>query len=244
MTEASPHRDQIILLTGATGGLGRPLALALAKRGATLVLLDRSVPKLESLYDEIIAEGGPQPALYPMDLAGANEQDYIDLANALGEQLGALDHLIHLAAELKSLTPIALQDASTWFRLMQVNLHAPWLLNRALITLLKERGEGADASILFTLDGAARTAYWAGYGVSKAGLEGLFRITAAELEDSGVRVNAVDPGRMRTALRALAYPAENRDALPTAESVIPAYLTLLSPKGGDGQLVRVAESSR
>lgn len=225
--------SRIVLITGAGSGLGRACALACAGQGATVVLLGRNIPDLEAVYDAIETQGGPQPAIYPMNLEGATLKDYDDLAVTLQDTFGRLDGLIHNAAELGTLTPLAQYDPETWARVLHVNLTAPFLLTQTLLPLLRT---SSRASIICTSDRAGREAraYWGAYGVSKWGLEGFMGMLAEELAHTGtIRVNSVDPGPCRTRLREKAYPAENRDAIPYPDAVTPLFIDLLAPDGPD-----------
>lgn len=233
MPEYTPPPDllsgRIILITGAGDGIGRAAALACAAHGATVVLLGRTIRKLEETYDQIERAGHPQAAIYPMNLEGATPKDYDDLAATLDTEFGRLDGLLHNAALLGALSPIVHQDVELWFKVMQVNLNAPFLLTRACLGLLMK---SPDASVLFTSDSVGRQgrAYWGAYGVSKFGIEGLSQILAQEMEtNTTVRVNTINPGPTRTRLRTNAYPGENALTLPTPESLMPAYLYLLGP---------------
>ncbi|NIP72205.1 MAG: SDR family oxidoreductase, partial [Gammaproteobacteria bacterium] len=170
--------------------------------------------------------GHPQPAIYPLNLEGAAPKDYEEMGVTLQEQFGRLDGLLHNAAFLGSLTPIEHYDVELWYRVLQVNLTGPFMLTRACLGLLKR---SSDASVVFTSDEAAR-AYWGAYGVSKHAIDGLMRILADELEaNTAVRVNGLDPGPVRTALRRSAYPAEDPGGLPDPEAVVDAYLYLMGP---------------
>lgn len=218
---------QVILITGAAHGIGRALAIAAAGHGATVVLLDKDVKRLEQTYDAIEADGGPQPAIYPFNLEGAGPDDYQQLAQTLEENFGALHGLVHNAAALGKPAPVELYDVEIWHRTLQTNLNAPFMLTRACLPLLRQADE---ASIVFLSDETGRRgkAYWGAYGVAKAGLEGFMRILSAELEGtSRVRVNSIDPGPVRTSLRRNAYPAEDAAALLPPERVTPALLYLL-----------------
>ena len=228
---------RILLITGAADGIGRALARRCAGLGATVILLDKNVRGLESLYDEIVADGSPEPAIYPMDLKGAAPADYAALAGTVDNEFGRLDGLVHNAAMLGTLTPLAYHDDELWFEILQTNLNAPYLLTRNCLDLL---GRSDDASVLFLGDSVGRhgKAYWGAYGVAKAGIENLSQTLADELEDNTkIRVNSYDPGAVRTALRLIAYPAENRDALARPEDVIAPCLYLLGPdsRGITGQ---------
>lgn len=228
-----------ILVTGASGGLGKPLALACAARGATVVLHGRVVRKLEALYDEIVAAGHPQPTILPLDLAHAARADYDTVAGALRAQLGRLDGLVHTAAHLGSLGPIEHQSPETWKTVFEVNVTSAVALTRAALPLL---AAAPDASIVFTLDtrGVAPRAFWGAYAASKAALAALAATLADEWETRpSLRVNAVVPGPMHSPLRARSHPGEDKVALPGPEALVPLYLYLLGaqPKAESGVLV-------
>jgi NAD(P)-dependent dehydrogenase (short-subunit alcohol dehydrogenase family) len=220
--------DRIILLTGAANGIGRALADALAAHGAMLVMLDKDVHGLELAYDDIVAAGHPEPALYPMDLAGAGPEDYTSLAATLDSEYGRLDGIIHNAAELGALIPISNFETELWFRTLQTDLNAPCLLTMACLGLLNA---SPDASIIFTSDSVGRhgKAYWGAYGVAKAGLECFMQILADELEtNTPVRANSIDPGPVLTGLRRIAYPGEDREHLNMPADVVKPFLFLAS----------------
>ncbi len=220
---------RVVLVTGAGAGIGAAAARALAAHGATLVLLDLNVRQLESVYDDIEKAGHPQPAIYPMNLEGATEKDYLDLAETLEREFGRLDGLLHNAAMLGALIPLAHYETELWYRVLQVNLNAPFLLTRSCLGLLMKSD---DASVLFCSDAVGRQgrAYWGAYGVSKAGIENLMQTLADELEaNTSVRVNSFDPGPVATALRSLAYPGENPARLPQPEDVVRPILYLMGP---------------
>lgn len=228
---------RVILVSGATGGLGRAAALALAGHGATVVLLGRTLKKLERVYDEIEARHLPKPAMLVADLARAGPAEYDTVAQTIGQEFGRLDGLLHSAAELGTLTPLELYDPATWQRVLTVNLTAPFLLTRACLPLLKR---APDASVVFTSADVGRKgrAYWGAYAVAAFGIEGMAQVLADELSaNTAVRVNTLDPGPARTNLRAAAYPGENRQALPPPEALMATYLYLLGPdsRGVTGQ---------
>jgi NAD(P)-dependent dehydrogenase (short-subunit alcohol dehydrogenase family) len=217
--------DKVILISGATGGFGKAVSMALARHGATVVLLARSLRRVEALYDEIEQAGYPTPAIYPMNLEGANEQDYAELATNLETQLGRLDGMVHCAAMLGTPTLFAQSDADTWYQVHQVNLHAPYLLTRACLTLL---GQSARASLVFMTDDKTG-AYWDAYQVSKQGLAAMARLLAREYEGSPLRVNCYQPGKTRTALQLRAFPAaDENDRLPLPVDHADAFLYLMS----------------
>ena len=201
-------RNRVVLVTGATGGLGRATSLAAAAAGATVVLLGRKVRALEALYDEIERQGGRQPAVYPMDLAGATPRDYADLAASIERECGRLDGIVHAAAHFDGLQPFDQQKPEEWTRTQQVNLTAPFQLTQACMTLLREAD---DAAIVFVLDDPMRMgkAFWGGYGVAKHAVAGLASIVHEETERSRVRTHALLPGPMRTVLRRAAYYGED-----------------------------------
>jgi NAD(P)-dependent dehydrogenase (short-subunit alcohol dehydrogenase family) len=221
---------RVILVTGASGGLGKPLAIACAARGATLVLHGRVVRKLESLYDEIVAAGHPQPTILPLDLATASADDFGNVAGAVRSQLGRLDGLVHTAAALGSLGPVEHQSFDAWQKVLRVNVAAAMALTRSLLPLLSA---APDAEVIFTLDarGEDPRAYWGAYGAAKAGLSALVTILADEWEDrANLRIDAVVPGPMRSPLRALTHPGEDRSTLPLPDDLVPLYLHLLGAR--------------
>jgi NAD(P)-dependent dehydrogenase (short-subunit alcohol dehydrogenase family) len=217
---------RVILITGATGALGSVAAKACAKAGATVILLGRHIQKLEKLYDAIVSQGGQTPAIYPLDLAGASEQDYADLADTLRQETGGLHGLMHCAAELGHLLPLSEVDGNRWQRLLQVNLTAPFLLTRAVGKLLIESG---NASVVFVGDSAVGNgkAFWGAYGVAKLGLTGYAHMLHSESESFGLRAHVFTPGPMRSPIRLRAYPGEHPDSLPTPEIHAEPILKLL-----------------
>jgi len=221
--------ERVILVTGAGDGIGKAVSLACAVHGATVILLGRTVHKLESVYDDIVTAGGPKPAIYPMDLEGAVPEDHRQLAQRVDAELGRLDGLLHNAGLLGTLTPLEHYDTLEWLRVMQVNVNAPFLLSQACLPLLKR---APDASLLFTSSGVGRRgrAYWGAYSVSKFAVEGMMQVLADELDENArVRVNSINPGQVRTRMRAAAYPAENPDDLLMPQDIVHAYLYLLGP---------------
>lgn len=223
--------SRVVLISGAHGGLGAAAARACAQAGATVVLLGRKVPKLNRVYDAV-AQVGSEPLIYPLDMEGASPDDYAELADRLHSELGRLDGLLHCAAEFRGLTPLEHTDPAAFARAIHVNLTAPWWLSQACLPLLKQ---SSDAALVFTLDDAARVsqAYWGGYGVAQHGLAALVGMLHAELANSPVRVSALQPGPMRTPLRAKAY-ADDED-LQTREPAdyADACVTLLSSAGSE-----------
>lgn len=239
MKDYSPRPDllagRVILVTGASSGLGRAASLAFARHGATVALLARNEAKLEAVYDEILAAGGPEPAMFPYDLAAADDRSLDTLAGTLGHHLKRLDGVLHSAHQFTSLTPIALQTLEQWQTLMRVNLIAPFALTRACLPLLKQ---APDASVIFTGEthGHQPAAYWGGYAVAKSGLETLTRIWSDELAgEANLRFNTLIPGQVATTLRAKTHPGLDPASLLRPEDLMPWYLYLM---GEDSRSVR------
>ncbi len=229
--EAGVLRDRVILINGAQGGLGSAAAQACTRAGAMVVLLGRRPPKLNRVYDAC-AKLGPEPLLYPLDLEGAAPDDYAEMADRIHRELGRLDGVLHCAAEFRGLTPLEHTDPANFARAVHVNLTAPWWLSQACLPLLKQ---SPDAALVFALDDRSRVgqAYWGGYGLAQHGLAAMVGMLHAELANSSVRVSALQPGPMRTSLRAKAYAEDEdlqaRDPADYAE----ACVTLLSPAGAE-----------
>lgn len=239
-------QDRVILITGAAGGLGSSIAKSASKLGCELVLLDKNERGLNSLHDEIADDTGVQPGLYPLDLAGANMDDYETLADTVSDTFGKLHGIVHCAATLGQVTPALQIDIKHWLNTFTVNLHGPVMLTVALLPLLTKSG---DASVTFTLD-KKQSAYWGAYGASKSAIETWVNSLADELDglrdDNGkmpVRCNAIDPGRMRTTLRSSAFPGEIPAEVPTPDTKVNAYLCLLDQVSADvnGQVLALAE---
>ena len=221
-------QDRVILITGAGDGIGRAVALAAASHGATVVLLGKTVSKLEAVYDQIDAMGAPQAAIYPLHLEGATPADYDQLALTLQENFGRLDGLLHNAALLPYLSRLKDHEADDWMKIMQVNLNGPFLLTQSCYDLL---AASTDASLVFTSDnyGVQAKPFWGAYGISKAAVEFLARTWAAEVEHTTLRVNLIDPGPTLTALRKRVFPGEDNRNLKSPESLVQMYLWLLGP---------------
>ena len=228
---------RVILITGASDGIGRALALKTASLGAQVILHGRNVQRLEAVYDRIQAmDGTSRPSIAELDLASADTRAYQALAGSIFEEFGRLDGLVHNAGILGKRLSIEQYDATDWQQVMHVNLTAPFVLTQALFSALKRSG---DASVVFTSSSVGRVGkpFWGAYSVSKFGTEGLSQILAAENEHTTLRFNCINPGPVRTKMRLEAYPAEDQDLLRTAEQVLPAYLYLLGSesKGVTGQ---------
>ncbi len=228
-----PPRDllagRVILVTGAGQGLGRAVALACAAHGATVALHGRRQDKLERVYDAIVAAGGPEPAMIPLDLATAGEPEYEAMAQLLHRELGSLAGIAHCASHFVPLSPLANQPIETWTTMLRVNLVAPFALTRACLPLL---ADDARSSVVFTGEthGAHPKAYWGAFAVSKAGLSTLAAIWGDELEHAGhPRMNVLVPGPIASPQRARSHPAEDRASLRTPQAAAAAFLYLLGP---------------
>lgn len=237
MADYKPTLDllagRVVLVTGAAEGIGRAVASACALHGASVLLCDKEQNELEPLYDRIDAAGGPEPAILPLDLEHVDEKGLQGTADLIGRELGRLDGLAHCAAFTPFLSRIDDYDAAEWDRVLRINLTAPFLLTQACLPLLRVAG---DASVVFTADRVGRKgmAYWGAFCAAKFGVEGLMQTLADETRDStNIRVNSIDPGVVRTALRARLYPGEDPAGLPGPETVAGKYLYLLGPDARD-----------
>ena len=211
--------ERVVLVTGASSGLGRALAIECARAGATVILSGRNGNKLERVYDEIEALGAPQPAIAMLDLSTATAVDYDSLAHIIGTEFGKLDGLVHAAGILGDRMPLDQYDVPTWCKVLHVNLTAPFILTQVLLPDLRK---STDASIVFVSSGVVKNPrpFWGAYAVAKTGLESVHSMLSQELEsEPNIRVNTINPGRMRTAMRAAAYPGEDPNTLPMPASV-------------------------
>ena len=230
--------DKIILVTGAGDGIGKAAAVAFAGHGATVILAGRTIAKLEIVYDQIEQSGFPVPMIYPVDLNGASEEDYLTLRQSIEQEFGRLDGLLHNASELGDRTPIANYKLTVWEKVLQTNVTAQFMMTKALLPVLEKANNG---SIVFTSSGVGRKgkAFWGAYAVSKFATEGLCQVLASELEETtAIRVNCINPGATRTAMRARAYPAEDPGTVRTPEEIIGTYLYLM----GDESLSTTGQS--
>lgn len=221
---------QIILITGAGGGIGRALALAAAQHGATCILLGKTLKKLEAVYDEITAQGWPEPAIHPLNLIHAQPKHATELAQSIEQMFGRLDALVHNAGISGNITPLEYLPPEKWQAVIQLNLNAPFLLTHACLGVLQK---SVSPSILFTTadEGLKGKAYWAAYCASKFGLRGLAESLHEELEaNTAIRVNCINPGKVRTTFRTLNYPGVEPASLTPPEEIMPYYLQLLCPQ--------------
>ncbi len=231
--------DRVILITGASRGIGKAVAIECARLGATVLLIAKDLKRLENTYDEIINMQVAQPAILNIDLENAGADDYQIIADSVGKEYGRLDGLLHNAGRVGGLTPLQQIDLSTWSRLITLHVHAPFLLSRVCIPLLKN---SIDPAILFTID-ETNKAYWGAYGVGKCGQTSLLKILADELDgDQKIRVNGVHPGKVRTDLRTHNYPGINPKEFPSPESVTAPFIYFLGPdsRGITGLIHRIA----
>jgi NAD(P)-dependent dehydrogenase (short-subunit alcohol dehydrogenase family) len=223
-SQAAALQGRLALITGASRGIGRAAALAFAKAGAHTILLARTVGALEELDDEICALGLIKPTLIPLDLLRYETID--QLGAALYQRFGRLDILLGNAAMLGTLSPLPHIAPKEWQQVFDLNVTANFHLVRALDPLLKQSQAGR---VVMVSSGAAHglRAYWGAYAASKAALEQMTLVYAAECQITPIKVNIFDPGRTRTAMRAAAYPGEDPSQLPPPESLMPRLLALV-----------------
>ncbi|MGY6629102.1 MAG: SDR family NAD(P)-dependent oxidoreductase [Oceanicaulis sp.] len=226
MTQTRPFEGRVALVTGASRGIGFSVALALAGAGAHVIATARTQSGLEDLDDAIRKQGG-SATLVPMDMASADGIE--KLAEAIEQRWGKLDILVVNAGVLGMLTPAAQIPAKVWNEVLAVNLLAPARLIRAFEALLKASDAGRAVFTTSGIGSQRSRAYWAAYGASKAGLDALVKSWAMELSGSSVRANLLDPGRVRTRMRAKAVPGEDPQSLPHPDAIAPAFLALCSP---------------
>jgi len=230
-------RDRVILITGASDGIGRALAVCAAGLGAQVILHGRNTRKLEGVYDEIEGlPGAARPSIAVLDFASADGEAYATLARSVEETFGRLDGLVHNAGVLGQRLSIEQYEPAEWQMVLHINLTVPFVLTQLLLPMLKQ---SSDPSVIFTSSGVGRVgrAFWGAYSVSKFGIEGLSQILADENRHAGLRANCINPGAVRTKMRLEAYPAEDRDALRGPEDVLAPYIYLLGPdsKGVTGK---------
>jgi NAD(P)-dependent dehydrogenase (short-subunit alcohol dehydrogenase family) len=229
--------NRVVMVTGATRGIGKAVATDLVRLGATVILHGRKGRVLDKLYHELKSLG-PEPAVAQLDFERAQGNEYQHLTNEIEQRYGRLDGLLHNAGILGDKSPIDHYDIGVWQRVLHVNLTAAFILTRCLFPLLKASD---DASLVFTTSGVGNQgrAFWGAYSVSKFGTEGLAQIISAENESSKLRCNLINPGGTRTDMRRAAYPAEDPNRLPTPEQITKPYLYLLgaASRGVNGQRI-------
>ncbi len=235
-------QGRVILVVGAGGGLGSAAAAACARAGATVVLLGRHLRRLERVHDQLVADGGAA-LLYPLDLQGAVPDDYAELAQRMEQELGRLDGVLICAADFPGLTPLELADPASLARALHVTLTAPAWLVQACLPLLRQQD---DAAVVFCVDDLATVggAYWGGYGMAQHGLRGLISSLHQELRRSPVRVHGLQPGPMRTALRARAWSLDQDPLAGGPDAAAALAVTLLSSDGAEwrGEIVSASGS--
>ncbi|KAA9001843.1 YciK family oxidoreductase [Affinibrenneria salicis] len=219
-------QHRIILVTGAGDGIGREAALTYARYGARLILLGRTESKLQAVQAHIEQDHGYRPIIIVCDLLHATAQDFQRLAAALAQQVTQLDGVLHNAGLLGEIAPMAGQSTVSWHQVMQVNVNATFMLTQALLPLLLK---SPAASLVFTSSsvGRAGRSGWGAYAVSKFATEGMMQVLAEEYRQHNLRVNCINPGGTRTAMRAAAFPDEDRDKLKTPADIMPLYLYLM-----------------
>jgi NAD(P)-dependent dehydrogenase (short-subunit alcohol dehydrogenase family) len=228
---------KVALITGGSRGIGAAVAERFAREGAHLILAARTVGGLEEVDDAVRAVGG-SATLVPVDLRDFIKID--ELAAALFDRYDRLDILVGNAAEFGTFSPLAHIDPVLWTEVMDLNLTANWRLIRAMDPLLRAAPAGRAVFVTSDIVGSALP-YWGPYAVSKAGLEMLVKLYAGEVAKTRVRVNLIDPGVVRTRLRARAFPGENPASLPAPEAVADAFLALALPEcASNGEIVRVS----
>lgn len=224
---------RVILITGASGGLGGAAAAACMRSGAEVVLCGRDPGRLDAVYDALMRDRAahpadmPEPTLLYLDQLGAALDDYAQVAAAIDERFGRLDGLVHAAAHLGELATFTSYSPTEWAKVMQVNVNSVFLMTHALMRALHV---SKDPSVVFVSDAVGRQAraYWGAYAVSKFAIEGMMQVLAHELDTLGsARANSWDPGPLRTRLRADAYPGEMPESQPVPETVSDDLVFLL-----------------
>lgn len=225
--QPAPHflNDRIILITGASDGIGREAAVTYASYGAQVILLGRNEQKLQSVADEIAANGKPAPLTFTLDLDSATPEQCHQLADELSRHVARLDGVLHNAGLLGDVVPMTQQDPAVWQQVMRVNVDATFFLTQALLPLLLQSPGG---SLVFTSSSVGRQgrAGWGAYSVSKFATEGMMQVLAEEYRDR-LRVNCINPGGTRTKMRASAFPQEDANKLKTPADIMPTYLYVM-----------------
>lgn len=225
-------QNKVILVTGAGDGIGKQAAITYAQCGATVILLGKTVSKLEAVYDEIVNNGLAEPAIVPLDMKGATKQHYTDMVSTIISQLGKLDGALLNASVLGELTPFCQIHQQTWDDVMQVNVNAQFLLAQALIPAMQS---SENTSLVFTTSGVGNKgkAYWGAYSVSKFATESMMQLIADEYDNTNFRCNAINPGATNTSMRNIAYPGEDKTSIAQPIDIMPAYVYLMSDDSKD-----------
>ncbi|MEM0912625.1 MAG: YciK family oxidoreductase [Pseudomonadota bacterium] len=219
--------NKTILITGAGDGIGKQAALSYAQCGATVILLGKTVNKLERVYDEILAAGGVEPSIIPLDLKGATLSHYEGMAETILAEYAKLDGVLFNASVLGNLCPFGQITEKEYDEVMQVNLRSQFLMLKALLPILNK---SSAASVVMTTSSVGRQgrAFWGTYAVSKFATEGMMQTLADEYKNSSIRFNCINPGGTRTSMRAKAFPAEDASKLKTAEQIMTTYIYLMA----------------
>lgn len=223
MSEGQPLTGRVALVTGATRGIGRAAALGLSAAGAQVIAVGRTQGALEDLDDEARALGGERVTLVPLDLMNGAGID--ELGHAIFQRHQRLDILVHAAALLAKLRPVAHVPPDLWEKLVATNITAAWRLIRSLEPLLRA---SSSARAIFLTDAQASrpTAFWGAYAAGKAATEALVRAWADEVDNTPIRAVLLDPGPVRTRLRAEAFPGEDKTALTNPADIAPMIVEL------------------
>ncbi|RLA07898.1 MAG: YciK family oxidoreductase [Gammaproteobacteria bacterium] len=230
-------KNKIILITGAGDGLGRELSMQVAKIGGTIILLSKNKSKIEAVYDKITEQNYPTPALYPLDLSEATEQDYKNLATEIFNEFGKLDLIIHNAAFFGTSKTIIGYEYAIWQKVMQTNLNAPYLMTKYLYPLLQKT---AKPQIYFTIDNK-NTAYFGAYAISKNAIKTMVKILANELSVTTIKiqVNGIIPPVMRTNMRAITHPADDFVNLANPQNIAQKYIQIIQNNQETGQIIAI-----
>jgi len=221
-------KEKVILISGGGSGIGKTAGLIFAEHGADLILLGKNKTNLESTYEEFLDRNLKPPLLHIMDLEQSTESNFQEINNVIEKEFGKLDGLLNNAGILGDKTPLENYKIDVWKKVFDINVHASFLLTKSLLPVLKA---AENSSIIFTSSGVGKVgkAYWGAYSLTKFATESMMQIFSKELENtSNIRVNSIDPGPVRTKMRAAAYPAEDPFSLVNAEDIMNAYLYLMS----------------
>ncbi|HCL6100045.1 YciK family oxidoreductase [Enterobacter cloacae subsp. cloacae] len=219
-------QNRIILVTGASDGIGREAALTYADYGASVILIGRNEEKLKGVAQEIDAAGGIPVRWYTLDLLTCTPETCQELAHCISTHYPRLDGVLHNAGLLGEVRPMDEQDPEIWQQVMQVNINGTFFLTQALLPLLLKSDSG---SLVFTSSSVGREgrANWGAYAVSKFATEGMMQVLAEEYQSRHLRVNCINPGGTRTKMRASAFPTEDPQKLKTPADIMPLYLWLM-----------------
>ncbi|XHA14567.1 YciK family oxidoreductase [Citrobacter farmeri] len=219
-------QDRIILVTGASDGIGREAALTYARYGASVILLGRNDEKLRHVAEMIAQQTGRQPSWFTLDLLTCTADDCHQLAQRVAGQYPRLDGVLHNAGLLGDVCPMIEQNPQVWQQVMQVNVNATFMLTQALLPLLLKSDSG---SLVFTSSsvGQQGRANWGAYAASKFATEGMMQVLADEYQNRPLRVNCINPGGTRTGMRANAFPTEDPQKLKSPADIMPLYLWLM-----------------